>query len=353
MLKWIGAVLFVGLVASAAYFLLGDRYTPPQKTTHGKPVHVKVTTVVKKDLKEELPVTITVRSPVGIMIKAEAEGRITQIFVASSEEVAKDQPLMTINPYPLKAQLQVNKSRLTLARKNLVRAEELVKQDYISKEEYDEANEAFHENASRVKRTEALLDLTLIRAPFEGRLGLRRVELGDYVKKGQDLIGVLNPALIRVDFSVPQNYLKEIFIGQEVALRCDALPDITLLAHVYATEAAVDVENRALRVRAHVKDPPKELIPGIFCQGLLVLADARQVLMVPQTAVSYSVSGSFVYKVVDGKAVKAPVRIGRRKGNQVVIVSGLKAGELVVSEGRVKVGDGSLVTYNGLPHGRD
>ena len=128
---------------------------------------------------------------------------------------------------------------------------------------------------------------------------------------------------------------------------------MTLFAHVYATEAAVDVESRALRVRAHVKDPPRDLIPGVFCRGLLLLGEGRQVLMVPQTAVSYSVSGSFVYKVIEGNAVRAPVRIGQRKGNQVVIVSGLKAGDLVISEGRVKVGNGSLVTYDGLSHGRD
>ena len=228
MFKWIGTVLFVALVASAAYLLLEEPHTPTGRKAHGKPVHVKVKAVEKKDLKEELPVTITVRSPVGIMIKAEAEGRITELFVESSEEVTKGQPLMTINPHTLEAQLEVNKSRLTLAKKNLVRAEELVKQDFISKEEYDEANEAFHENTSRVKRTEALLDLTRIRAPFEGRLGLRRVELGDYVKKGQDLIGLLNPALIRVDFAVPPKLSEEDIhrSGSGVKMRCPAGHDV-------------------------------------------------------------------------------------------------------------------------------
>lgn len=195
------------------------------------------------------------------------------------------------------------------------------------------------------------LDRTQIRAPFSGQIGLKQVDLGDYVRPGVSLVDLedLNP--MKVQFAVPQTYIGSLALGQAVTFTIDAFPNKVFTGKIFAIDAELDANTRSLNVWASVPNPNNLLAPGTYADVTLFTSNQKPVIVVPQTAISYSYNQDYVYLAVNGKAVRTPVTIGDRRGNDIEILKGVKAGDMVVTvgAGMQKFDDGAPLIPVGSP----
>ncbi len=191
--------------------------------------------------------------------------------------------------------------------------------------------------------SQAALDKTMLVAPFDGVLGLRRVSVGDYVNPGQDLVNIESIDSLKVDFRVPEIHALRLTNGQSIRVALDAIPDARFDGKVYAIDPAHDPNGRAVILRARIPNSEGQLRPGMFARVTLIIDERKDAVMVPETALVPIGEEKFVYRALDDKAVLTKVKVGQRRDGQVEIVEGLDPAALVVSEGAMKLRDGALV----------
>ena len=180
-------------------------------------------------------------------------------------------------------------------------------------------------------------------APFDGVVGLRSVGVGDYVAVGTNLITLTDIDPIKIDFRVPEIFLGQVRVGQTIEIRVDAIPDRTFTGQIYVIDPVVDVNGRAIRLRARAPNPDGALKPGLFAR-VTIVTDAREgALMVPEAAVMPAGAGKAVYRIDNGNARLTKVEIGKRLAGKVEITEGLKAGDRVVIAGQMRLRDGAPV----------
>jgi len=193
------------------------------------------------------------------------------------------------------------------------------------------------------------LDKTVIRAPFAGTVGLRLVSPGAYVKPGDDIANLENIGSMKLDFRVPETYLARLGVGQTLTVRVDAYPDQGFEGTIYAIDPALDPETRTVLLRARLPNKGNKLRPGLFARVSLILERRENALVAPEQAIVPLGQKIFVYRVVDGKAVMTPVRLGLRRPGQVEILEGRNDGDQVVTDGQLKIRDGAAVTVQPPP----
>lgn len=345
--KIITTIVLILIIAGAIFWYLWykdqDHKTP---TIHSKTVTVTTATAKSETWNNEVLTTGTVDSFHGIMIKAEVPGRILKVYIKSGESVQAGQSLFQLNPSALSDKLAAAKAieidntslyhqQLTIFKKGFGDSEQLksAKADYLS-------------GKAKISAIEAKLALTLVKAPLAGKLGLRLVKLGEYVKTGQDLIRLKVHHELRIEFSVPEVYLNQLRLGQKVNVISRAFPKKIFNGKVYAINSHIDPATRSINLRATLDINDARLYSGLFAEVYLQLDKKHQVIAIPQTAVMYSISGTSVYKVANGKAERINVVTGDRQGAEIEIKSGLKAGDTIVSVGQVKLRDGDLIKSN-------
>lgn len=313
-----------------------------ENTVQVSAAYVGFATVKDYIWNKQIETTGTVSAINGVMIRAEASGRITKVYIKSSQIVKVGDPLYQINPYPLRAQLDSDLADLKLTQIHHQQTKVLVKDNSISAYEDEKAQAAYFIAKARVAKTKALIDLTLVKAPFDGQLGLKRAFLGEYVNIGDPLIPLQNLDKQRVDFAIPQIYLNHIAVGQQVTIKSPAYPNKVFHAKVFALDKIIDKDNRTIMLRAELENVPKTLIPGLYGDVVLTFTETEKVIAIPLTAVNYELTGSTVFKVQDGIAVLTNIKLGEQRDN-LIAVKGLKPGDIVVSEGRVKIHNGMAV----------
>jgi membrane fusion protein (multidrug efflux system) len=190
---------------------------------------------------------------------------------------------------------------------------------------------------------EARVSKASIAAPFAGTIGLRQVSIGDYVKEGQDIVNLESIDPLKVDFRVPELALSQVRHGQTLQVTLDAIPDRAYDGHVYAINPLIDAGGRAVVIRAQVGNRDGKLRPGMFARVRLFTSEARDSALVPEESLFPVGDDKYVYKVVDGKAIRQRVEIGQRRDGKVEIVAGLVPSDVVVTEGHLKIRDGSAV----------
>jgi membrane fusion protein (multidrug efflux system) len=197
---------------------------------------------------------------------------------------------------------------------------------------------------AEVAQYKAELKKRIILAPFSGNLGIFKVNIGDYIGIGQDIVSLnsLNP--IGVDFSIPELYLSKISVGQEVLLKSDSYPNENFEGKVIACESKIDQSTRTLKIRASVINKRNELLPGGFVKVVLRIGRQLKIITIPQIAVIYSVNGDYVYRVVGNKAQKTKIVLAGNYDEQDVVTSGLKVGDKIVVAGQLKIHNGSLIS---------
>jgi membrane fusion protein (multidrug efflux system) len=185
---------------------------------------------------------------------------------------------------------------------------------------------------------------TEIKAPFSGIIGLRVVSVGDYVKEGADVVNLESIDPLKVDFRVPEIYLKQIQVGQTLRVQLDALPGSTFDGKVFAVNPLVDAAGRSIVIRALVRNPDTSLRPGMFARVRLITRDEKDALAIPEQAIVPQGDEQFVFKIADGKAQRVKIEVGQRRDGKVEVLKGLAADDIVVTAGHMKLRDGTPVT---------
>jgi membrane fusion protein, multidrug efflux system len=296
----------------------------------------------------------------GVELTPQLSGQVTGIYFQSGEYVRKGQRLIQIDDSNQLAQLKSDDASAKLAQINYRRAEGLFKANATSEGSLDSAEAAYASANAAVANDRATLAKLALSAPFSGWMGVREVSLGQYLSPGTPVasLNVWNP--LRAEFTVPQDEFALVHKAQEVQITVDTYPGRQFPARVVALGSQVDPSTRNVTVDATVPNPGNLLRPGMFGEALLLAGKPRSVLVVPSVAITYNTFGDYVY-VIERKAgrstarlaiaVATPVRAGATRGNVTEILSGLTAGETVVTAGQVKLHSGMPVTIRNVPAG--
>ncbi|MFZ5556124.1 MAG: efflux RND transporter periplasmic adaptor subunit [Pseudomonadota bacterium] len=312
-------------------------------------IPVKVASVTTGTLKEEVAAVGTLLANESVIIRPELDGRIDAIHFEEGQPVAKGAKLVSMDYAESAAQVAAAEAETTLNRQRLERAQELQKKNFISEQALDEARENLNASRARLAERKARLDKMIIRAPFDGIVGVRQVSPGAYVNKGQDIARLEGIGTLKVDFRVPEIYLRRIAEGQKVGVMVDGYPGERFDGAIYAIEPAVDEQTRTVLLRAKIPNPGVRLKPGMFARITLTLGERPNAMLVPEQAIVPRNDANYVFKVADGKAMLTKVDLGLRQPGQVQVVSGLEAGDQVVTDGQLKLRDGAPVAVIGRP----
>lgn len=306
------------------------------------PVAVEVVKVSASDFLDEVSAVGTLKSKESVVLRPEIAGRILSIGFKDGAVVAQGARLVSLDAAVQEAELQQAKANLGLAETSFKRNQELVAKKFLSQQALDISLANLKLQQATVQLAAAKLAKTQVRAPFGGMLGLRNVSVGDYVKEGQDLINLEDISTLRVDFRLPENYLGRLSQGQTVTLTTDALPGQTFKALLDAVDPMVDQNGRAISARARLDNAAAKLRPGMFVRVRVLFGQRKNVLMLPEQAIVPGAQPA-VFRIVDDKAQRVPVKLGLRRAAEVEVVDGLQAGDVVVTAGQLKLRDGVLV----------
>ncbi|NQV20847.1 MAG: efflux RND transporter periplasmic adaptor subunit, partial [Rhodospirillales bacterium] len=207
----------------------------------------------------------------------------------------------------------------------------------------DEAQANKSVNQARVALAQAKVDKYHLRAPFDGVLGLRKVSIGDYVVPGQDVVNLEAIDTLKVDFRIPETYFSVLKVGQRVDISVDAFKGRAFSGTVYAIDPQIDPEGRSIAVRARIPNPDRALTPGLFARVNLIVQETGGAILIPEQATMPRGNEQFVFRIVGGKVSTTKVVPGIRREGMVEIVEGLKAGDIVVTAGHLKLREGTPI----------
>jgi len=267
-----------------------------------------------------------------IEVRTEVSGIAEKIYFTEGAKVAKGQVLVKINDIELRAQAGQAKTRQTLAAENERRARLLLQKEAISQEEYDIASADFKTAQAQTQLISAQIGKTSIRAPFSGTVGLRNISPGTYVTPETIISTLVNSSQIKITFSIPEKYASQMKVNSSISFTV-AGTDEKFNAKIYALEPAVEVATRTLRVRALTDNSQGKLIPGTFANVILPLDKIADAFMIPTEAIVPVQDGKKVFVSRNGKADEVKVETGTRTDKDIVILSGLKAGDTVLTTG--------------------
>ena len=316
-----------------------------------------VTTIIAAQ--EEWPATLnaigTVAAVQGVTVTADLSGIVSRISFDSGKTVQKGDVLVQLDTRQEEAQRSGAESQLQLARLNFQRMQGLVEQDAVSRAEYDAAAAAFKQAEARLGEIRATIERKTIRAPFSGVLGIRQVNLGQYLTGGDPVVPLqaLNP--IYVNFGVPQQEATEMHIGRGVRITVGELSGGEFTGRISALDSVVDQTTRNVQVQATLPNAGGKLRPGMFVQTQVTLGADRHVVALPASAINYAPYGDSVFVVGDMKNPKGQtyrgvrqqvVKLGAARGDQIAVLSGINPGEEIVSSGVFKLRNGAPVQVN-------
>lgn len=298
---------------------------------------------------DRVKVVGSLRADESVVLRSEIDGRIARLNFEEGQFIEAGAVLAELNPEEWLASIRQAEATAALQEVKMSRAAELREKKVISQQEYDENRAALDEARASLQLARARFAKAVIRAPFAGTLGLRKVSPGDYIEAGQDIVNLEAIDPLKVDFGIPERFASQVGTGQRVEIHVDAYPGEQFRGMVYAVDPRIDPASRRIPLRARIDNPGSRLKPGMFAEVELVLAIRENALWVPEQAIVPTTTAPFVYRVVDGKAVMTQVKTGLRRPGHVEIVDGLEAGDVVVTEGQTKLFDGAQVMVTPPP----
>lgn len=289
----------------------------------------------------------------GVQVTPQVPGTVTAINFQSGQMVEKNQSLILLDTSTDKEDLANLNSQAQLAKINYDRQVNLMKTNSTSQASLDNARSQYQQSQAALTKSQVLIEQKNIKAPFAGKLGIRNVNIGQYVSPGAALVNLQSLDPLLVQFTLPQQYLSSIYVNQPVTLTTDAFPKEIFKGKINAFDSAINTQTRNFTVQAIFPNPQHRLLPGLAANVDVALPTQNKVVSLPQTAIAFSLFGDSVYVInqegtdKDNKPIykvhRRYVTTGTRLGDKVQILTGLKAGEEVVSSGQLKLEDGMRV----------
>lgn len=333
------------------------------------PVSISSHDVTKDEWRSTLSAIGSLEAAKGLNVSADLSGRISKIHFDAGDEVKAGDLLIEQDVSSERAQLRSAQASSALAKSNLSRISELYKKKVASKSEFDNAQSVYRSAVADVDNIRANIEKKSIRAPFDGNLGIRLVNLGQTINAGDPVVSLQATKQMFINFFVPQQLLSEIQAGLKVTVTSDAVPEEMFEGKINAIDPKIDEATRSVKVQALLANPEGKLLTGMFASIDVLLPDSQSVLLVPITAVQYATFGDSVFVVEEKEAelneteVKSNtsevaesekvlivrqqfVKLGEKRGDFVSVEKGLKAGEIVASTGGFKLRNGAVVTIN-------
>jgi membrane fusion protein (multidrug efflux system) len=309
---------------------------------------VEVATAEEGQLSDDIAAIGSLVSDESVDISAETNGRIVEILFADGTQVNAGDVLFRLDATLVKAVVADAEARLALAKTVVERNAALRKSNNIAQSAVDQSNTELTLAESALELAKVQLGKLTIRAPFSGRAGFRSVSIGAYVQAGAPLVHVEKIDVLKAAFSVPELNYAQLSLGQNIMVTADAVPGETFEAKISAIDPLLDVNGRALRVRADLDNSADKLRPGMLIR-VSVHGPSRSSVMVPEAAIVPRSSGAVVFVAMGEKAAETKVRTGKRVDGAVEIIEGLKAGTQVVTAGNARLSDGASIAIVPAP----
>jgi membrane fusion protein (multidrug efflux system) len=313
----------------------------------GGPVPVEVVQLAPQRVVEELQAVGTMRANQSVVLRPEVTGRVAAIGFRDGQYVKKGQLLVGLDAALNEAEVAQAKAELELANANLKRTADLASKNFVSSSAQDTAESNVTVLAARLQLAQARLSKMRIVAPFDGVVGLRAISIGDVVKDGTDLVNVEDIGRLKVDFRLPERTFTQLKVGQAVEVTTDAVPGALYKGRVDAINPRIESGGRSLEVRAELPNTDGKLRPGMFARVRVIVGDRAEALLVPEEAIVPQGDNFFVFRVVDDKAQRVPVKLGVRREGQVELLDNVKPGDRVVTAGVRVQRDGQPVRVLG------
>lgn len=346
---WMILVVAAMALAGVGYQLLAERASTAGHVAQAadaeaeKVVTVEAASVTVGTVLDDIRAVGTLRANDAVVISPEIAGRISAFRFEEGNEVAAGDVLVELGSTILRAELVKARSDLKLAESNRERAMALARQGTGTLRSRDEAVAAHQVAEANLALAQARLEKATITAPISGVIGIRSVSEGAYVTPGTPIVEMVDIDPIKVDFRVPELVLSSVRVGQTIRLTVDALPGRTFEGSIYVVDPIVDANGRAVRLRALVDNPGRDLFPGLFARVQIVVERRENSVLIPESAV-FAVGGKrFVYRIIDQRASLTEVELGQRQPGQVEIRAGLGDGDSVVTAGHQQVSEGVRV----------
>ena len=301
--------------------------------------------VIMQPLTQGLSLSGTLLAGEEVELRAETTGKLVEFHLVEGSLVKEGQLLARVNDTEIRARLEKLRSDLKLAEEDLQRKQRLKEINALSQQDLDVALNKVDGIRAEMRLSEAQIAKAEIRAPFDGRIGLRHVSHGSFIGANTVLATLIQDNPLRLEFSVPERYAYGVTIGKEVAFSLGHNP-AEHSAKIYATESVIDLQTRALKVRAICPNVKGELIPGSFARVTFSISGNLQTILVPPHALIPVLGGQNVVLARNGKATFVAVETGVRTSTAVEIVSGLNVGDTLLFSGLLQVREGSLLKLN-------
>ena len=306
-------------------------------------ISVEAAAAVATTSTEDLRAIGTLQSDESVQIASEIAGRITNIPLFEGAPVTAGDVMVQLDSALANAEVADAQARFNLAQGNLGRANSLAVSGNVTERARDEASTNAETTRAALELAKVRLDKHTIRAPFNGIAGIRKVSPGAYIVAGATIVNLEKIDTLKIDFKLPERFLPQVRTGQTVELAVDALPDRTFTGTIYAIDPHIDINGRAINIRARLDNPDLVLRPGLFARIRVKGQVKRNVLVVPEAAIVPRGEDKIVYLVSNGQAVEVKVELGNRNNGMVEILDGLAEEAMVVTAGQQKLKNGSAV----------
>lgn len=329
------------------------------------PVTISATPAVAQTWTPALSAVGSLAAVHGTDISAEVPGLVETIHFQSGQDVNKGDLLLEQDDDIEQGDLLNYQAQLNLAKVTYQRNQELLVKRMIAKSDFDQSSAALQEASAAVTRTQGLINEKKVKAPFTGRLGIRKVNLGQYLAPGTAIIDLQTLTPLYVNFSLPEKSLKQVTLNQTLTVSVDSYPGETFSGKITAIGAQIDAQTRTLSLQGTLLNSDRRLYPGMFAKVIVLLPQQQDVVTVPQTAIAAALYGDSVFVVepdanpptkgsgADEKSTansnplfivnRRYITVGEQRGDQVAIINGLKAGEQVATSGQLKLKNGARV----------
>lgn len=335
------SLLIIGLVGLIGYRITknSDSKGPKDKEKDKQPITVSGSVVHLQTFDNNLALSGSIEANEQVEIRSEVSGIVKNIYFQEGSNVTKGQVLFKVNDIELKAQLAQAKTKESLASENERRAKLLLQKEAISQEEYDVARADYQSAKAQSQLIQAQIEKTSVRAPFSGKIGLRSISPGTYVTPTLLVAKLVNVNQLKITFSIPEKYASQVKKNAIITFKVTGAEQQTYSATIYAIEPEVEIATRTLKVRALADNKDGKLLPGTFANVQLPLDIIKDAVVIPTEAIIPVQDGKKVFVANKGMAKEVMVETATRTDASILVLSGLKAGDTVLTSGVMSLKD--------------